>query len=141
MLPNPKETSVISLVETHLHGLTCSICNKKIDYHYHGSDGENRSIKAPIPPDSIIWKGIYWVEGHNAEPINDGRCCDNCNTNVVIPKRIALPNWSFSIAEQFGTASFVWTKDSDKATFWELLKIQRCWRQIVKDRMAHSGLS
>jgi hypothetical protein len=29
-----------------------------------------------------------WSEGHNAEPIFDGRCCDDCNTNVVVPKRI-----------------------------------------------------
>jgi hypothetical protein len=26
--------------------------------------------------------------GHNAEPVNDGRCCDFCNTFVVIPSRI-----------------------------------------------------
>ena len=26
--------------------------------------------------------------GHNAEPINDGRCCDFCNMAVVIPTRI-----------------------------------------------------
>ena len=26
--------------------------------------------------------------GNNAEPINDGRCCDFCNTFVVIPTRI-----------------------------------------------------
>ena len=26
--------------------------------------------------------------GHNAEPINDGRCCDMCNQTKVIPARI-----------------------------------------------------
>jgi len=26
--------------------------------------------------------------GHNAQPINDGRCCTNCNYEVVIPARI-----------------------------------------------------
>jgi len=26
--------------------------------------------------------------GNNAEPINDGRCCDFCNMAVVIPTRI-----------------------------------------------------
>ncbi len=25
--------------------------------------------------------------GHNAWPINDGRCCDTCNMTIVIPKR------------------------------------------------------
>ena len=28
--------------------------------------------------------------GHNAEPINNGRCCDMCNTTFVIPHRIKL---------------------------------------------------
>ena len=26
--------------------------------------------------------------GHNAEPVNSGRCCDDCNSTVVIPRRI-----------------------------------------------------
>lgn len=26
--------------------------------------------------------------GNNAQPINDGRCCDKCNNTVVIPARI-----------------------------------------------------
>ncbi len=27
--------------------------------------------------------------GNNAEPVNDGKCCDDCNINVVIPARLA----------------------------------------------------
>ncbi|MBR3697560.1 MAG: hypothetical protein IKM97_04810 [Clostridia bacterium] len=26
--------------------------------------------------------------GNNARPVNEGTCCDNCNTNIVIPRRI-----------------------------------------------------
>ena len=26
--------------------------------------------------------------GNNAQPINDGRCCDECNKNVVIARRL-----------------------------------------------------
>jgi hypothetical protein len=26
--------------------------------------------------------------GHNAAPVNEGRCCDGCNTSVVVPVRI-----------------------------------------------------
>ena len=26
--------------------------------------------------------------GNNAEPVNDGRCCNDCNSTVVIPARI-----------------------------------------------------
>ena len=28
--------------------------------------------------------------GHNAEPINKGRCCETCNFEFVIPKRIRM---------------------------------------------------
>ncbi len=26
--------------------------------------------------------------GNNAQPVNNGRCCDECNIKVVIPRRI-----------------------------------------------------
>jgi hypothetical protein len=29
-----------------------------------------------------------WDKGHNAQPVNDGRCCGTCNANVVVPARI-----------------------------------------------------
>ena len=29
-----------------------------------------------------------WDGGHNAEPINEGRCCEKCNNTVVIPMRL-----------------------------------------------------
>ena len=28
--------------------------------------------------------------GHNAEPVNSGRCCDDCNEHVVIPIRLGM---------------------------------------------------
>jgi hypothetical protein len=30
----------------------------------------------------------YDGPGNNAEPINDGRCCNACNINIVLPTRI-----------------------------------------------------
>ena len=30
--------------------------------------------------------------GNNAEPINNGRCCDICNRQIVIPKRLDMCN-------------------------------------------------
>lgn len=30
----------------------------------------------------------YFGFGNNAEPVNDGRCCDICDGSVVIPRRI-----------------------------------------------------
>lgn len=37
-----------------------------------------------------ICGNTYDGYGHNAQPINDGRYCEYCNTTVVIPRRIAL---------------------------------------------------
>lgn len=34
--------------------------------------------------------GKYNDFGNNAQPVNDGRCCDSCNWSVVIPARINL---------------------------------------------------
>jgi len=51
--------------------MKCSICEKEIEKKYHNGE-------------------MYWDKGHNAEPINNGRCCDKCNENVVIPTRIGM---------------------------------------------------
>jgi hypothetical protein len=48
--------------------LVCSICGGPIDVH----------------------PGSNWTRGHNAQPINDGRCCTECNSDMVIPARIAI---------------------------------------------------
>jgi len=53
--------------------LNCSICKEKIDEQIT----KNTNI-------------VYWTEGHNAEPINDGRCCDVCNDTIVIVKRMEI---------------------------------------------------
>jgi len=45
--------------------IDCSICDK------------------PIIPEPISG----WTQGNNAWPVNDGRCCDNCN-NIVIQVRL-----------------------------------------------------
>ena len=26
--------------------------------------------------------------GNNAYPVNSGRCCDKCNTSIVVPRRM-----------------------------------------------------
>mgnify|MGYP003153150555 FL=1 len=51
--------------------MKCSICGGPIDEHRHPETGE-----------------VYWTEGHNAEPVNDGRCCTVCNDSVVISRRM-----------------------------------------------------
>ena len=52
--------------------MKCSICKKEIEKQYT-SEGK-----------------MFWDQGNNAEPINNGRCCDVCNSTVVIPARLKL---------------------------------------------------
>lgn len=42
---------------------------------------------APIGACSICGS-TYTRFGHNAEPVNHGRCCDECNRNTVVPMRM-----------------------------------------------------
>ena len=39
-----------------------------------------------------ICKKLIKGYGHNANPVVNGRCCDKCNLDIVIPIRIKLPN-------------------------------------------------
>lgn len=39
-------------------------------------------------PCSICQGPLERPYGNNAQPINDGRCCDRCDADVVIPARI-----------------------------------------------------
>lgn len=59
--------------------MKCSICNYEIEKKYMTNiDGE---------------EVMYWDNGHNAQPITDGRCCDICNDMVVLPIRM-IPHFS-----------------------------------------------
>lgn len=35
-----------------------------------------------------LYAGAKWQYGHNAEPVNGGRCCDECNYAVLVPARL-----------------------------------------------------
>ncbi len=41
---------------------------------------------------NAIHESLGWYEGHNAEPVKEGRCCDGCNDMFVIPARIMQLN-------------------------------------------------
>jgi len=49
-----------------IYPLICSICGNEVDIQFG-----------------------TWRDGHNAEPVNSGRCCSSCNDTVVLPARIA----------------------------------------------------
>ena len=52
---------------------------------------------------SICRKVFLMGHGHNAQPYNDGRCCDGCNFRIVIPLRIAQEMGWFIEEENDGT--------------------------------------
>ena len=39
-----------------------------------------------MPICSICGKN-YEGYGNNAQPVNNGRCCDECNITIVVPRR------------------------------------------------------
>jgi hypothetical protein len=50
-------------------------------------------MKCSICEKEIPVKEGGWSQGNNAEPVNDGRCCDKCNMDVVIPERLQQAIW------------------------------------------------
>ena len=52
---------------------------------------EREEAKKKLPKCSIC-REQFTEWGNNAEPVNKGTCCDKCNRDVVMPKRLeAIP--------------------------------------------------
>ena len=47
-----------------------------------------------------ICSETYEGLGHNAEPVNSGRCCGDCNALVVVPARIERRRAARSAAQE-----------------------------------------
>lgn len=45
-------------------------------------------LKCSICGKEIIPNAIGWKLGNNSFPINEGRCCDECKLNIVLPRRM-----------------------------------------------------
>ena len=50
---------------------------------------EVNEMKCSICGNEIEVDCFGWDKGHNANPVNEDRCCDRCNMQVVIPARQA----------------------------------------------------
>lgn len=48
----------------------------------------HKTSKTPQPQRCSICGRHYNGWGNNAKPVNNGRCCDDCNGMVVIPARL-----------------------------------------------------
>ena len=57
--------------DTKMTDLKCIICKGEIDIHY---DDNGK---------------VIWDQGNNAQPVADGKCCDKCNMDIVLPHRLA----------------------------------------------------
>tara|TARA_R100001443_G_scaffold7067_1_gene16220 strand:+ start:2136 stop:2339 length:204 start_codon:yes stop_codon:yes gene_type:complete len=55
---------------TQLEDVRCCICSKYIE-PLRNAKGE-----------------IVWEYGHNADPVKEGRCCEQCNFEAVLPARM-----------------------------------------------------
>ena len=51
--------------------MKCCICNDEIDVQVHPDTGQ-----------------VLWDQGHNAQPVRDGRCCSTCNYTIVLAARL-----------------------------------------------------
>jgi len=51
---------------------------------------EETTLKQCSICDGFIEPVGTWLLGNNAQPINNGRCCDKCNAEKVIPARIEM---------------------------------------------------
>ena len=63
---------------------------------------KKKYVKQKFPRKGVDWNSLNKIiecsicktkikdkDSHNAEPINEGRCCDDCNFAKVIPKRLS----------------------------------------------------
>jgi hypothetical protein len=45
-------------------------------------------VKSKKLPVCSICQKSFGEYGNNAQPVNSGRCCDECNWHVVLPARL-----------------------------------------------------
>ena len=46
---------------------------------------------------------VYWNQGEDASPVKDGRCCQKCNWEIVVPARLNKSNDDYeAIFDLFG---------------------------------------
>jgi hypothetical protein len=50
----------------------------------------SKKLNCCICKDVILPDENGWAEGHNAQPIKDGRCCTSCNEKVVLSERYMM---------------------------------------------------
>jgi coenzyme F420-reducing hydrogenase beta subunit len=50
---------------------------------------------------------VFWTKGHQAWPVADGKCCQVCNDNVVLPRRLEDAGFSAGDARELASTLMV----------------------------------
>tara|TARA_R110002020_G_C16061996_1_gene755530 strand:- start:521 stop:790 length:270 start_codon:yes stop_codon:yes gene_type:complete len=80
--------------------MKCSICEGEIE--------EKKNIRGEV----------FWDGGNNAQPVNNGRCCDTCDCFIVIPARMGI---SKEDAQSIGEA-LLSIRQIPPINWWEKMK-------------------
>ena len=60
----------------------------------------SEQLKCAICGQAIGVDEYGWAGGHNPQPVTEGKCCESCNEEVVLPRR--LRDHGFSQEQIFG---------------------------------------
>ena len=88
-------------------------------------------IKPLLDPTTGV---VVWEHGNNAEPIKEGRCCDDCNREKVIPRRFedalgpAQTKAAHELADVVNKAEAEWRAEQQE-------RYDREWASLPDDPM------
>ena len=75
---------------------------------------------------------VVWEQGNNAEPIKEGRCCDDCNRDKVIPQRfedaLGKVEAARELADAVNKAEALWRDEQQE-------RYDREWASLPDDPM------
>ena len=71
----------MNLIKWKINGIEITYKSSHLDGGYN--------MKCSICKEQIRPDPDGWNKGHNASPVNNGQCCGDCNSAVVLPMRLA----------------------------------------------------
>jgi len=87
--------------------------------------------KPKTPKTCSICQRTFLEDSNNAWPVNDGRCCDQCDCLIVIPARIRKMGYPDAFAEFVGKADYN-VRLASKSEFFATKIFRKKRRVLVK---------